>query len=250
MKGVLMATAVDVRHEMEMIAKLQHIDHQLQDLELERGDLPKLVKRLEQEIDQRELELSGLRERSMEIGKERRTMDGQIQLARVKQEKYKEQLYAVTTTREYDAISQEIEEVHKQVESLEGSQMALLQEEEGVADQMLLIEGRIEELKKELEERQTELGDKVSETETEEQELLHEREKLVVRIKKPLVAHYERIRQLRGGTGAAHLYSSACGACFAVVPPQRQAEIRKMEDIILCESCGVILLPEEENMDL
>ena len=249
-EGKRQMTGVNVRQELEMVARLQHVDSQLRDLELEKGDLPNLVSKLKDEIERRDADKQQLEERLAEVAKQKRSNDGQTQLLRMKQEKFKEQLYTVTTNREYDAITQEIDAVRGQIESLESSQLALLHEEEALTKQVLEINERAKEVRNELGERSSELGSKQEETESEELQLVHEREKLAVRIKKPLVAHYERIRAAREGIGAAHLYAGACGACFAVVPPQRQAEIRKMEDVILCESCGVILLPEEENFDL
>lgn len=231
-----------------MVSRLQGVDSQLKILELEKGDLPSLVKNLDGEINRRESEKGQLEGRMAEAAKQKRTNDGQAQLLRVKLDKFKEQLYSVTTNREYDAINQEIEAARGELEIIEAAQKALEAEEESLQNQVGDILERISEVESELEERQGELGTRNEETESEETELLEEREKLVARIKKPIVAHYERIRKVREGIGAAHLYAGACGACFAVVPPQRQAEIRKMNDIILCESCGVIILPEEENM--
>lgn len=243
-------TEINVRRELEMIARLQQVDNQLRDLEMEKGDLPMLVERMRSNIEKYEQEQVELKDRLGELAKQRRSNDGQMELLKVKQEKYNEQLFAVTTNREYDAIQNEIAANKAQVEAIETSQVALMEEEEMLSGQHDELIQRVKEVSSELSERETELGTKTEETEAEELELQHERDKLRVRIKKPLLAHYERIRAVRSGTGAAHIYAGACGACFAVIPPQRQAEIRKMEDIILCESCGVILLPEEEEMDL
>lgn len=242
--------AVNVRLELEMVARLQHVDSQLKDLELEKGDLPNLVDKLHDEISKREIEVKELEDRLAEIGKQKRSNDGQIQLLRMKLEKYKEQLYTVTTNREYDAITAEIDTARGQMESLDTSQKALMEEENLITLQISDLGDRADEVRSELGERKGELGSKQEETEDEENRLMHEREKLVVRIKKPILAHYERIRAARNGIGAAHIDRGACGACFAVVPPQRQAEIRKMEDIILCESCGVLLLPESDYLDM
>jgi uncharacterized protein len=74
-------------------------------------------------------------------------------------------------------------------------------------------------------------------------QLKHQRETLVMRIKKPLYAHYERIRIAKDGRGLAHIINGACGGCFALIPPQTQAEIRKLNDITLCETCGRIIVP-------
>jgi len=238
-----MSAGVDVRQELEMVAKLQEIDNKLLELEQEKGDLPGIVRHLENEIRHIEEEIEKLRQSIIEIDKKKRTIEGQNQLVRVKQDKFKEQLYQVTTNREYDAITMEIENIRLEIETNEATQLELMEQSENLQAKLDEYQGRNEELKHELEERKQELGEKEEETEQEELEYRHEREKLEVRIKKPILAHYERIRTAKG-VGAAPLYASACGACFAVVPPQRQSEIRKMSDIILCESCGVILLPE------
>lgn len=241
-----MPVDVDVRQELEMIAKLQEIDNRLLELEQEKGDLPGIVKHLDSEIQRIEKEIKTLHQNILEIGKKRRTIEGQNQLVRVKQDKFKEQLYQVTTNREYDAITQEIESIRIEIETNETTQLEIAEQSENLQAKLEESESRSRELKHELEERRLELGEKEEETEQEELEYRHEREKLEERIKKPILAHYERIREAKGA-GAAPLYDSACGACFAVVPPQRQSEIRKMSDIILCESCGVILLPESEK---
>ncbi len=239
---------VDVAKELRMIARLQAVDNDLKDLELEKGDLPKQIKSINEEVERLENRKTELDTQLAEVEKMKRENDGAIQLQKVKLEKYQSQLYSVTTNREYDAINQEIETCRSQIESMETALTNFGTEEESIKNQIGPIDERVASLQSDLGERDDELKSKSADTESEELELEHEREKLVVRIKKPIVAHYQRIRDSRKGTGAARLYGGACGACFAVIPPQRRAEIRKLEDIILCESCGVIVLPEEEHM--
>jgi hypothetical protein len=245
-----MSSGANVPQELRMVARLQEIDRQLWELEMEKGDLPGQVQKLDSDIAALEAQKETHEARLAEIGKEVRELDGKHQLLKVKLDKYKDQLYQVTTNREYDAINNEIESTRAEMEQIEVARQVLKKEEEEINGNVEALQERIEELEKERKERKSELGSKTAETDEEEAELLHEREKLFVRIKKPIIAHYERIRNSRtDSAGAAHLYNGACGACFAVVPPQRQAEIRKQEDVILCESCGVILLPEPEHLE-
>ncbi len=241
-----MPPAVDVHKELQMVAQLQDVDNKLQDLEEEKGDLPRLVQKMNDDFDKRNHMIDELNNRVGEVRKQKRALEGQIQLSKAKQKKYKEQLYTVTTNREYDAITQQIDTVEKEIETQEAAELSLLEQEEVLLSQIEEIKGEAGTISKDLDERKLELGEKEEETEQQELELQHERDKLAVRIKKPILAHYERIRAAKG-VGAARLFNQACGSCFAVVPPQRQAEIRKLNDIILCESCGVILLPESEE---
>ncbi len=241
-----MPPAIDVHQELQMVAQLQDVDNKIQDLEDEKGDLPRLVNQMNKKYDKREDMTRELNDRVAEVRKQKRNLEGQIQLSKAKLKKYKEQLYSVTTNREYDAITQQIDTSEKEIETQEAAELSLLEQEEMLLSQIEELKGEMGSISKDLDERKKELGDQEEETEQEELTLQHERDKLAVRIKKPILAHYERIREAKG-VGAARLFNAACGSCFAVVPPQRQAEIRKMDDIILCESCGVILLPEADE---
>jgi len=39
----------------------------------------------------------------------------------------------------------------------------------------------------------------------------------------------------------------SCGGCFNSIPPQRQMEIQMRKKITICEHCGRILVPFEEE---
>ncbi len=41
----------------------------------------------------------------------------------------------------------------------------------------------------------------------------------------------------------------ACGGCFNIVPPQRQADIREKKKLIVCEHCGRILAGVEDEVE-
>ena len=56
--------------------------------------------------------------------------------------------------------------------------------------------------------------------------------------------------KIRGGAinglGVVKVNRDACGGCFNIVPPQRQADIRDKKKIIVCEHCGRILADVDE----
>ena len=39
----------------------------------------------------------------------------------------------------------------------------------------------------------------------------------------------------------------ACGGCYNRIPPQRQVDIRQGKKLIVCEYCGRILVPGDEE---
>jgi hypothetical protein len=54
--------------------------------------------------------------------------------------------------------------------------------------------------------------------------------------------------QARPGTAVVPVSGASCGGCFASLPPQFINEIRKMEKLITCETCGRILVWSQEEV--
>jgi len=75
-----------------------------------------------------------------------------------------------------------------------------------------------------------------------ERKLLKEREKAVKSVEDRLLISYNKIRgNARNRLAVVKVKRGACGGCFNIVPPQRQAEIKEKKKIIVCEHCGRIL---------
>ena len=71
------------------------------------------------------------------------------------------------------------------------------------------------------------------------------RENLAVRIDKPTFRLYERIMKSRSNNAVVQLRNGSCGGCFAEVPLQKVADIRKADRLYTCDICGRILYYEE-----
>ena len=232
-----------VREAVQLLAELQEIDDGLREIASERGDLPEEVERLEGQISametdvvQRKAELerttAALVERTEQLGG-----------AKERQVKFQQQLYSVKTTREYDAITAEFNFVKEEITRCEQDIARDTQRKSELTRQIEDRSTGLEKVRVETKAKADELREKLAETEVEERGFLHHRENVVVRLMKPLYAHYERIRKAKDGRGVARITDGACGGCFAVIPPQTQVNIRKQVDIVLCETCGRIIVP-------
>ena len=69
-----------------------------------------------------------------------------------------------------------------------------------------------------------------------------ERERLLAELPKQMNALYKRISaRIRDGVAVAEARNNSCSACFMSLRPQVMAEIRRGEEIILCDNCSRIL---------
>jgi predicted nucleic acid-binding Zn-ribbon protein len=232
-----------VREAVQFLTELQEIDDGLRDIALERGDLPEEVEKLEGQIQAMEADVA---QRKADLEKTTAALverTEQLGGAKERLTKFQQQLYAVKTTREYDAITAEFNFVKEEITRCEQDIARDTQRKSELARQIEDRTTGLEKVRVETKAKADELREKLAETEVEERGFLHRRENVVVRLMKPLYAHYERIRKAKDGRGVARIMDGACGGCFAVIPPQTQVNIRKQVDIVLCETCGRIIVP-------
>jgi predicted nucleic acid-binding Zn-ribbon protein len=161
--------------------------------------------------------------------------------------KYEEQQMIVRNNREYDAISKEMElqtlEIQICEKRIKESEARIEAKNEEIAGTQETLTRGI----KNLESKKKELIMITSESMEEENKLMANREKAASKVEDRLLKSYNKIRDnARNGLAVVAIKRSACGGCFALVPPQRQAEVRERKKIIVCEHCGRIFADIED----
>jgi uncharacterized protein len=236
-----------VAQKLEALLKLQSIDSQLDEIRKLRGDLPDEVRDLEDEI-------VGFETRINKFNVEVDTLDSEINGYKSTKkdsekliQKYKDQQMNVRNNREYDAISKELElqelEIQLAEKRIREAEFKVRNKQTEIAD----TEGAMNARKKDLEVKKKELDVLVAESQEDEKKLDGERNKQAVNIEERLLNAYNRIRDNSlNGLAVVMVKRAACGGCFNLVPPQRQADIREQKKIIVCEHCGRILADVEK----
>lgn len=224
---------------------LQSVDSQLDELEAQKGDLPKAVAELEDKLNKLKQQLLELKESVTRAKIDRDKADVDIIGLNEKIQKQKNQQFEVRSNREYDALTKEIAhaettigKLQKQMEELEGQM-------KNANDDIERLKAEIGEVEKEFEEKRGELREVSEMNEDEELKLQHEREKIVVRLEKSDMVLYDRIRRAKGGLAVVSVKRSSCGGCHNRIPPQRLLELRQHTTLYKCEHCGRILVSDE-----
>lgn len=234
-----------MENKLRTLFLLQQIDSHLDELEELKGDLPNEVRALEAQMNELQGQRSGLESTMKNSFAGRDSADSEIISLKEKLEKYKKQQFAVRNNREYDALTREMDaaaetvvRLEKEMESLEGTASAAREDIEAT-------DLKIQELEKLLDERRAALAEVSKITAAEELQYTHEREKLVVRMAKPDLVTYERIRKAKKGKAVVPVKRGACGGCFNRVTPQKLLELRRNDKLYTCERCGRILVSDE-----
>ena len=161
--------------------------------------------------------------------------------------KYKQQLLTVKTNREYSALLTEIEAVKREKEELEESIIQNMEKNEALSAGIKEKSSRLEELGKQRLSKKGELDLRLKKLGKEVSIRKREREKLTGEVNRPTLKLYERIMNSRVNRAVVPVRSGCCGGCFAHVPLQKVADIRKGGQIYTCDSCGRIMYSNEDQ---
>ena len=235
---------------LKILYLLQQIDNQLDELEELRGDLPNMVRDLEEKIKGFVEDIEAKEKEQKDSVKNRDGNEDEIENLKENQKKFKAQLYQVRNNKEYDALTKEIDHTEEQINKLEAENNSLADKSKVLTQEIEEISPRVEELKKELKEKEADLKEIIKANEREELKLREERKKFESEVKKNDLSSYMRIRKAKKGLAVATIKRSACSGCYNIVPSQRQLEIRRNNRLFYCEYCGRILVSSEIAEDV
>ena len=236
--------------KLKALEELQALDSKINEIKKIRGALPEEVQDLEDEI-------AGYQTRIDKQGEEQKALEGTISANKtaIKDaekliKKYEEQQVNVRNNREYDAITKEVELQQLEIQILEKrikeSYEKIDSKKEGVEETKAIFSEREKDLKS----KKEELENIMKESEVDEQKMKKDRAKATKNVEERLLKSYDKVRNnMRNGLAVVSVKRGACGGCFNVVPPQKQAKIREKKKIIVCEHCGRILSDVEDVIE-
>jgi hypothetical protein len=226
---------------LNQLIKLQEIDSRLYEINELKGDLPSKVESQVLELETYQTENSQKTQRIEEITQECRKFNAEVEGFNHKLKKYQDQIYLVTSNKEYDALNAEIDHMKKSISSSETTILELEEEKTQLEELIKSNENKIEQVTESLESDKDELSSALSQTESEEKALKTSRETMTSEIDRRYLSSYERIKGARDGVGMVSILRGACGSCYSKLPPQTAIEIKENATIVTCPSCSVFL---------
>ena len=227
--------------EVTQLVELQAVDTQLQDLNEILGDLPKKVDILRQDEESVINAVVKGNNRLKEI--ELALNKAEHHMAEIKQkiDKLKDQLFLVTSNKQYDALTQEIEYLKEAMNEAELEDLELEEEKEILQNDVQEKEENLESLSQDLGTRRGKLENLIAESADKKSELEKELEEKSIHIDSSALDRYVRIRDARDGLAVVTIDRNSCSGCGFVVPPQTVSVIRKKTLLYNCDVCSRFL---------
>ncbi|MDR1544411.1 MAG: C4-type zinc ribbon domain-containing protein [Prevotellaceae bacterium] len=237
---------ISVEERLKSLYRLQEVMSEIDKIKTLRGDLPLEVQDLEDEIAGLNTRVTRNTEEITERKRKIAENKNAIEEAKLKVGKKNEQQGQVVNNREYEILSKEIENLHLDIQifekNIEDFNIDTKYKQEANDD----LVAKIDDKKVDLKQKKKELNAIIHETKQEEELLRNESKILENQIDARLLAAFKRIRKnARNGLSVVAVERDACSGCFSKIPPQRQLDIRQRKKIIVCESCGRILIDHD-----
>jgi predicted nucleic acid-binding Zn-ribbon protein len=230
-----------MQSDLKVVMRLQSLDGRVAELTKEIATLPRHIAEIEKKLSGGERKLDADRAALAANQRDRKKMDGDIQVQQQKISKLKEQMLSAKTNEQYRAFQHEIEFCEKEIAKCEDRILELMGQAEPLDRNVKAAEASLKKEKEQVEAEKKVARERTANDQQALKELHEERTALVGSLEKSLVANYERIRKNRQGIAIAEAVDGRCSRCHISLRPQFFQELKRGDKIMTCESCSRML---------
>lgn len=232
---------------------VQDIDSRLLQLRHRRKTLPQLA-----EIATLEGERAGVQDRVRDarilvsdLEVERAKAESDVAQVRTRRERDRKRVDEglVTNPKDLTRLNHELESLERRVSTLEDEELEVmekLEEAQGALEQveqeLAGFDQRVADLQAQVDAENTEIDTQIKAVEI-------TRGPAVADLPADLLALYDRLREQKGGLGAALLRARECGGCRLTLDHAELASIKAAapDEVVRCEDCGRIMVRTNES---
>jgi predicted nucleic acid-binding Zn-ribbon protein len=231
-----------LKAELEQLVALQNVDTGIRRLQSDLESIPRRRAEIESEFDQRAFEFKALQQAGETARETRAALDKELAEQRSRLEKAERDLMASTNPKVYEAAIRERDAANKHIGELETKVLEQMEAAETAEKQLAEREPEFARLRAEHEERLRAFEEQTRSWSAQIEERRRERDSMFAALPAGIKGTYQRIvARIRDGVALAEARNGACSACRMTLRPQILAEIRRGDDIILCDNCNRIL---------
>jgi len=228
-----------------LLFSLQQLDDEIDDLKTEKEGIPEGRLDLDAQVAEIADRIKVHRQGLLDLAKKRKEMEIGLEEAGEKRVKFQAQSAQVKSNREYDALQHEIGELDGEISRREDEILEILERSESVSKAIAEEDEALRVATERVKKEHGLLDEKAARLEQSLEAKSAERQRLIAGQDSPLLARYERIRDVKDGLAVATVENGACGGCFRRIPPQEMQILRRSDRIMTCEGCGRIIIWRE-----
>lgn len=175
-----------------------------------------------------------------------RKLEGEVEDLKRQVKIHNHRLNEISDTREYRALGDEVRYLQRQIQGKEEETLALMEEAEKLETQAKDSNEQLESKKSEGDDQRAKIDEERNRLEAELQAATQKLDAFLATIPESVVRFYQR-KAARQDMPVVWSHEDACGYCHHKLTPQARLEVRQAKSIVVCESCGRIVVAPVES---
>ncbi len=227
--------------DTHLVIQLQSLDQRAAALEKEVSALPKHIAAIEKTLEAHLRRLEADKAALAANQKERKKIEGDIQMNEQKISKLRDQMLGAKTNEQYRAFQHEIDYAEKETRKAEDRILELMGESESLDGNVKKADAALKEEKKLVESEKAGARERTAADQAQIEQIRGERGEVAAKLPRATLVAYDRIWKKRNGVVVAEAVGGRCSACQITLRPQYFQDLRKGDQVMFCESCGRIV---------
>ena len=228
--------------DLERLIQLQHFETRIDESKRTITAHPERLAAADARLDAAKHVVESAKQRLKESQEARRALEKDAALYQGRLTKFKDQLSAVKTNREYQAMQHEIATAEQELGAAEEKVLERMMEGDALAAEVKQAETTFAVQQKEIETERKTLAEELTATKQALEDATAKRAALVKELDARLVALFAQVSRMRKGVAiCTATRDGLCSVCHVRLRPQVFQQVRHNDSIIQCDSCQRIL---------
>ncbi len=186
-----------------------------------------------------------------DLTREQRKADADVEQVRARQTRDQQRMDQglISNPKDLERMQGELVSLQRRISSLEDTELEVMEQLETAQAELDRLVGRLEQMDRRAAELGTTRDEKAGRLDAELAQVAAQRKTLADGLATELVTLYDKLRQQKGGVGAAALRARRCGGCSLELTASDLSSIAKAptDEVLRCEECNRILVRTSES---
>lgn len=227
--------------DIQRLIELQRLDSTAHDAQHRVDDEPDRLKAMDARLESARQDVASAKNRLAASQSARREIEKEVAVHQGRLSKYRDQLMAVKTNVEYQAMQKEIEYAQTEIRTLEDKVLERLLEADELTAATQHADAELASVQRVVDTDRRTLAAEMIEMKVLIERVAGERATLVRALDPRAFATFELVASRRNGVAIAEARDGICTICHVRLRPQIFNTVRRNGEIIQCDSCQRIL---------
>ncbi|MBA2952180.1 hypothetical protein HZF07_00545 [Nocardioides sp. CGMCC 1.13656] len=232
---------------------VQQLDATIDQLRHQRATLPEIAEIAELQAKRTDVENLARDARIVvdDLTLEQQKVDTDVEAVKARRTRDRDRMDKglITNPKDLERMGHELESLERRISTLEDEELELMERLEEAQAGLAKLEGMVAETDERLVALAAARDEKLGDLEERLQEVQGRRGPAAEGLPEDLLALYGRLREQKGGVGAAALRARECGGCRLTIDSVELTRIKGLPDdeVVRCEECQRILVRTAES---